>query len=92
MQQRAEAAEGVLERERGLHRRELRRRAKELADMQEDLVQVGCEQPSAVCNAVYILSKRTVNRIPFFTFSSCQSESGHQSGTGVVLVCYVRFI
>ena len=40
MQQRAEAAEGVVERERGLHRRELRRRAKELADMQEDLVQV----------------------------------------------------
>lgn len=40
MQQRAETAEGALERERGLHRRELRRRAKELADMQEDLVQV----------------------------------------------------
>ena len=40
MQQRAEIAEGGLERERGLHRRELRRRAKELADMQEDLVQV----------------------------------------------------
>ena len=40
MQQRAEAAEGVLERERGVHRRELRRRAKELADMQDDLVQV----------------------------------------------------
>lgn len=40
MQQRAETAEGLLERERGMHRRELRRRAKELADMQEDLVQV----------------------------------------------------
>lgn len=40
VQQRAEAAEGGLERERGVHRRELRRRAKELADMQEDLVQV----------------------------------------------------
>ena len=40
MQQRAETAEAGLERERGLHRRELRRRAKELADMQEDLVQV----------------------------------------------------
>ena len=40
MQRRAETAEGALERERGLHRRELRRRAKELADMQEDLVQV----------------------------------------------------
>lgn len=40
MQQRAATAEGLLERERGLHRRELRRRAKELADMQEDLVQV----------------------------------------------------
>ena len=40
MQQRAETAEGVLEGERGLHRRELRRAAKELADMQEDLVQV----------------------------------------------------
>ncbi len=40
MQQRAETAEGVLERERGVHRRELRRRAKELADMQDDLVQV----------------------------------------------------
>ncbi len=40
MQQRAEAAEGVLERERGVHRRELRRRAKEVADMQDDLVQV----------------------------------------------------
>ena len=40
MQQRAEAAEITVERERGLHRRELRRRAKELADMQEELVQV----------------------------------------------------
>lgn len=40
MQQRAEAAEELLERERGVHRRELRRRAKELADMQDDLVQV----------------------------------------------------
>ena len=40
MQQRAEAADSALARDRGLHRRELRRRAKELADMQEDLVQV----------------------------------------------------
>ncbi|KAL0028388.1 hypothetical protein WJX77_003508 [Trebouxia sp. C0004] len=39
MQQRGEAAEGVLERERGVHRRELRRRAKQLADIQDDLVQ-----------------------------------------------------
>ena len=45
MQQRAETAEGVLEQERGLHRRELRRRAKELADMQEDLVQVTLPLP-----------------------------------------------
>lgn len=45
MQQRAETAEGALERERGLHRRELRRRAKEMADMQEDLVQVTSPRP-----------------------------------------------
>lgn len=47
MQQRAEAAEGGVERERGLHRRELRRRAKELADMQEDLVQVAAISTAA---------------------------------------------
>ena len=52
MQQRAETAEGVLERERGLHRRELRRRAKELADMQEDLVQVTLPLP---LHAPYLL-------------------------------------
>ena len=40
MQQRAETAEAAVQKEGGLHRRELRRRAKELADMQEDLVQV----------------------------------------------------
>ena len=40
MQKRAEAAEAELERERSLHRRELRRRAKELADMQKDLAEV----------------------------------------------------
>lgn len=43
MQQRGEALEGTVERERGLHRRELRRRAKELADMQEELVQVSAK-------------------------------------------------
>lgn len=52
MQQRAETAEGALERERGLHRRELRRRAKELADMQEDLVQVTLPLP---LHAPYLL-------------------------------------
>ncbi len=54
MQQRAETAEGVVERERGLHRRELRRRAKELADMQEDLVQVS---HATSCLRVEVLQK-----------------------------------
>lgn len=40
MQKRAEASEAEVERERGLHRRELRRRAKELTDIQKDLAQV----------------------------------------------------
>ena len=43
MQKRAEASEAELERERGLHRRELRRRAKELTDIQKELSQV-CSQ------------------------------------------------
>ena len=52
MQQRAETAEGALERERGLQRRELRRRAKELADMQEDLVEVILPQ---LLHAAYLI-------------------------------------
>ena len=40
LQQRAEAAEAELARERSVHRRELRRRAKELADAHQDLLQV----------------------------------------------------
>lgn len=40
LQKRAESAEAELERDRGLHRRELRRRAKELTDIQKDLSQV----------------------------------------------------
>ena len=43
MQKRAEASEAELENERGLHRRELRRRAKELTDIQKELSQV-CSQ------------------------------------------------
>lgn len=40
LQQRAEAAEAELARERSMHRRELRRRAKELADAHQELLQV----------------------------------------------------
>ena len=45
LQQRAEAAEAELARERSVHRRELRRRAKELADAHQDLLQVLARQP-----------------------------------------------
>eukprot|EP00891_Asterochloris_glomerata_P001148 jgi/Astpho2/1148/fgenesh1_pg.00021_%23_10_t len=41
LQQRAEAAEAELARERSMHRRELRRRAKELADAHQELLQDG---------------------------------------------------
>lgn len=40
MRNRAEASEAELERERGLHRRELRRRAKELSDIHKELSEV----------------------------------------------------
>ena len=58
MQQRAETAEAAVQKEGGLHRRELRRRAKELADMQEDLVQV-CNVLRCLHSRGWVLFKRS---------------------------------